>query len=130
MFYLSQAAVPHIAPGSAIVNTCSVNAKTPSPSLLPYATTKGAIVNLTAGLAQLLAAKGIRVNSVAPGPVWTPLIPSTMPEEAVKSFGQDVPMGRPAQPRELAPIYVLLASEEASHVSGAMVPVTGGTPML
>ncbi len=130
MFYLSQAAVPHMAPGSAIVNTCSVNAKTPLPSLMPYAPTKGAIVNFTAGLAQLLAERGIRVNSVAPGPVWTPLIPSTMPEEAVKSFGQDVPMGRPAQPRELAPIYVLLASEEASHVSGAMVPVTGGTPML
>jgi NAD(P)-dependent dehydrogenase (short-subunit alcohol dehydrogenase family) len=130
MFYLCQAAVPHMKPGAAIVNSCSVNAKNPSPSLLPYATTKGAIVNFTAGLAQLLAERGIRVNSVAPGPVWTPLIPSTMPEEAVKSFGQDVPMGRPAQPRELAPVYVLLASDEASYISAAMVPVTGGKPML
>jgi NAD(P)-dependent dehydrogenase (short-subunit alcohol dehydrogenase family) len=130
MFWLCQAAVPHMPPGSAIVNTCSVNAKNPSPSLLPYATTKGAIVTFTAGLAQLLAEKGIRVNSVAPGPVWTPLIPSTLPEDGVKGFGQDVPLKRPAQPRELAALYVLLASEEASYISGAMVPVTGGKPML
>jgi hypothetical protein len=130
MFYLCRAAVAHMQPGAAIVNTASVNAKTPSPQLLPYATTKGAIANFTAGLAQLLAGRGIRVNAVAPGPVWTPLIPSTMPDAKVEHFGEHDPMGRAAQPRELAPIYVMLASDEASFVSGAMVPVTGGRPML
>ena len=130
MFYLVRAAVPHMKPGAAIVNTASVNAKTPSPQLLPYATTKGAIANFTAGLAQMLARHGIRVNCVAPGPVWTPLIPSTMPDEKVRHFGEEDPFGRPAQPRELAPVYVMLASDEASYVSGAMVPVTGGRPML
>lgn len=130
MFYLVRAAVPHMKPGAAIVNTASVNAKTPSPQLLPYATTKGAIANFTAGLAQMLAARGIRVNCVAPGPVWTPLIPSTMPDEKVEHFGEGDPFGRPAQPRELAPVYVMLASDEASYISGAMVPVTGGRPML
>lgn len=130
MFYLARAAVPHMKPGAAIVNTASVNAKTPSPQLLPYATTKGAIANFTAGLAQMLAARGIRVNCVAPGPVWTPLIPSTMPDEKVEHFGESDPFGRPAQPRELAPVYVMLASDEASYISGAMVPVTGGRPML
>src|SRR3712207_1747440 len=108
------------------LNTTSINAKTPSPSLLAYATTKGAIANFTAGLAQLVAGKGIRVNCVAPGPIWTPLIPSTMPPEAVKSFGEDTPLGRAGQPAELAPVYVMLASEEASYVTGALVPVTGG----
>ncbi len=130
MFYLCREAVVHMRPGSAIVNTSSINAKTPSPQLFPYATTKGAIANFTAGLAQLLAKRGIRVNAVAPGPVWTPLIPSTMPDEKVQHFGENDPMGRPAQPRELAPVYVMLASQEASFVSGAVVPVTGGRPML
>jgi NAD(P)-dependent dehydrogenase (short-subunit alcohol dehydrogenase family) len=129
-FYLCKAAIPHMKPGSAIVNTSSINAKNPSPSLLAYATTKGAIANFTAGLAQLVAAKGIRVNCVAPGPIWTPLIPSTMPEEAVKTFGQNTPLGRAGQPAELAPAYVLLASDEASYMTGALIPVTGGRPML
>jgi NAD(P)-dependent dehydrogenase (short-subunit alcohol dehydrogenase family) len=129
-FYLSKAAVPHMKPGSAIVNTASINSKSPSPTLLPYATTKGAIANFTAGLAQLLAEKGIRVNCVAPGPVWTPLIPSTMPPEKVEHFGGNTPLGRAAQPAELAPAYVLLASQEASYITGALLPVTGGRPML
>ena len=117
-------------PGSAIINTTSVNADTPKPTLLAYATTKGAIQNFTGGLSQLLAEKGIRANCVAPGPIWTPLIPSTMPPEQVENFGKDVPMGRAGQPAELAPVYVMLASEEASYVSGATVAVTGGKPIL
>src|SRR5919199_3805213 len=129
-FWLCKAAIPRMRPGSAIVNTTSINAKTPSPTLLAYATTKGAIANFTAGLAQLVAKQGIRVNCVAPGPIWTPLIPSTMPEEAVKSFGENTPLGRAGQPAELAPAYVMLASEEASYITGALVPVTGGRPML
>jgi NAD(P)-dependent dehydrogenase (short-subunit alcohol dehydrogenase family) len=107
-----------------------VNLDTPKPTLLPYAATKAAIPNLTGGLAQFLAEKGIRVNCVAPGPIWTPLIPSTMPAEQVKTFGSSVPMKRPGQPAELAPVYVLLASDEASYVSGATVAVTGGKPIL
>lgn len=129
-FYLCKAAIPHMRPGAAIVNTTSINAKNPSPSLLAYATTKGAIANFTAGLAQMVAKQGIRVNCVAPGPIWTPLIPSTMPPEQVKSFGKDTPIGRAGQPAELAPAYVMLASEEASYITGALVPVTGGRPML
>lgn len=130
MFHLTKAAVPNMPRGSAIINTASINADSPNAHLLAYATTKGAIENFSGGLAQLLADKGIRVNSVAPGPVWTPLIPSTLPEEKVRNFGQQVPFKRPAQPAELAPVYVLLASPEASYVSGAMVAVTGGRPII
>ena len=130
MFYLSKAAVAHMRPGSAIINTTSINADDPSPQLLAYATTKGAIQNFTGGLAQLLAEKGVRVNCVAPGPIWTPLIPSTMSPEKVKNFGKQSPMQRPGQPKELAPVYVMLAADEASYVSGATVAVTGGQPIL
>lgn len=130
MFHLCKAAVPHMNSGSAIINTTSVNSDMPKPTLLAYAATKGAIANFTGGLAQLLADKGIRVNSVAPGPIWTPLIPSTMPPDQVKSFGSEVPLGRPGQPREVAPVYVFLASDEASYVSGARYAVTGGKPIL
>lgn len=130
MFYLCRAAIPHMKPGSAIINTSSINAKSPTPQLLAYAATKGAIANFTAGLAGLVAEKGIRVNAVAPGPIWTPLIPSTMPAEHVEKFGANTPLGRPGQPAELAPVYVMLASYESSYVTGALVPVTGGRPML
>lgn len=130
MFYIAKAAVPHMKPGASIVNTASINADVPNPTLLAYATTKGAIQNFTAGLAQLLAEKGIRANTVAPGPVWTPLIPASMPAEKVQHFGEQVPMKRPAQPCEVAPSYVMLASEESSYVSGATIAVTGGKPLL
>jgi NAD(P)-dependent dehydrogenase (short-subunit alcohol dehydrogenase family) len=130
MFYLSKAAVPHMRPGSAIINTASINSDTPNPTLLAYATTKGAIQNFTAGLAQLLAVRGIRANAVAPGPIWTALIPSTLPEDAVVNFGKQVPMKRPGQPAELATAFVMLADPLSSYVSGATIAVTGGKPIL
>jgi NAD(P)-dependent dehydrogenase (short-subunit alcohol dehydrogenase family) len=130
MFRLVQAAMPHLGAGASIINTSSINYDAPKPTLLPYATTKGAIANFTAGLAQMLGDRGIRVNAVAPGPIWTPLIPSTMPPEQVAEFGKNTPLGRPGQPKEVAPAYVLLASDEASFISGAVIPVTGGKPIL
>jgi len=130
MFRLCQAALPFMACGSAIINTSSVNSDIPSPTLLAYAATKGAIANFTAGLAQALGERGIRVNSVAPGPIWTPLIVSTMPDEDVINFGAQTPLGRPGQPVEVAPIYVLLASDEGSYISGTRYGVTGGKPIL
>ncbi len=130
MFYLCQEAVKCMESGATIINTSSINATSPSPTLLAYATTKGAIANFTAGLAGLVADRGIRVNAVAPGPVWTPLIPSTMPAEKVKNFGINTPLKRPGQPAELAATYVLLASEGSSYTTGALYEVTGGRPML
>ncbi|RCW63645.1 glucose 1-dehydrogenase [Pseudorhodoferax soli] len=129
-FFLTQAAVPHMPPGSSVINTASINADKPNATLVAYAATKGALQNLTGGLAQLLAEKGIRVNCVAPGPVWTPLIPSTMDAEKASQFGAQVPLKRPGQPAELAAAYVMLASEGGSYISGATIAVTGGVPLI
>jgi NAD(P)-dependent dehydrogenase (short-subunit alcohol dehydrogenase family) len=129
-FHLVKAAGPDMPSGSSIIGSSSVNSDMPSPALAPYAATKAAIANFSASLAQLLGPKGIRVNSVAPGPIWTPLIPSTMPSEKVTAFGDDVPLGRAGQPAELAGAYVLLASDDASYISGARLAVTGGRPVL
>jgi len=130
IFRLCQAAIKHMRPGASIINTSSINSDMPKPTLLAYATTKGAIANFTGGLAQILGPKEIRVNCVAPGPIWTPLIVSTMPDEEVQNFGSETPLGRPGQPVEVAPIYVLLASDEASYITGQRYGVTGGKPML
>ncbi|MBF4998730.1 SDR family oxidoreductase [Nocardia sp. BSTN01] len=130
LFHLVKAAVPHMPAGGSIIGSSSVNSDMPSPTLAPYAATKAAIANFCASLAQMLGEKGIRVNSVAPGPIWTPLIPSTMPVEKVRNFGDDVPLGRAGQPAELAASYVLLASDDGSYISGARLAVTGGRPIL
>jgi NAD(P)-dependent dehydrogenase (short-subunit alcohol dehydrogenase family) len=125
-FWLSQAAIPHMEPGSTIVNTTSIQAFEPSAELIHYATTKGAIVTFTKALAKELVEKGIRVNAVAPGPVWTPLIAMSFPPDVVAKFGEDNPLGRPAQPAELAPAYVFLASDDSRFVVGEVIGVTGG----
>jgi NAD(P)-dependent dehydrogenase (short-subunit alcohol dehydrogenase family) len=129
MFHLCQLAVPRMEPGSAIVNTTSIQAAQPSPQLLHYAATKGAISTFTKGLAQEVAERGIRVNGVAPGPIWTPLVVMSFPAEKNAQFGQDTPLGRPGQPGELAPLYVFLASDESRYISGEIVGVTGGEPL-
>ncbi|PZE87008.1 SDR family oxidoreductase [Curtobacterium sp. MCBD17_032] len=129
-FHLVKAALPHMSAGASIIGSSSVNSDNPVPTLLPYDVTKAGIANFSAALAQLVGERGIRVNSVAPGPIWTPLIPATMPPEQVEQFGKQTPLGRAGQPAELAPVYVLLASDDGSYVSGARIAVTGGTPIL
>jgi NAD(P)-dependent dehydrogenase (short-subunit alcohol dehydrogenase family) len=129
MFWLCKFALPHLAAGSAIINTSSIQAYQPSPHLIDYASTKAAIVNFTKNLAQELADTGVRVNSVAPGPIWTPLIPATMESDKVNEFGQDTPLGRAGQPAELAPVFVFLASQESSYITGEVIGVTGGKPI-
>ncbi len=128
-FWLSQAAVPHMQPGATIINTASIQAYQPSPNLLHYATTKGAQVTFTKGLAQALAERGIRVNAVAPGPIWTPLVVMSMDAEKTSSFGEQTPLGRAGQPAELAPLYVFLASDDSSYIAGEVIGVTGGKPL-
>ncbi|MDT0388697.1 SDR family oxidoreductase [Streptomyces sp. DSM 41921] len=127
MFWLCKMALPHIPEGGSIINSTSVQAYKPSPHLLDYAMTKGAIVTFTQGLAQMVIDRGVRVNAVAPGPVWTPLIPATLPD--TQTFGKQAPIGRPAQPAEMAPAYVFLASQEASYITAEIVNATGGTPL-
>jgi NAD(P)-dependent dehydrogenase (short-subunit alcohol dehydrogenase family) len=129
MFWLCKMALPHMRPGSTIINTSSIQSSQPSPALLDYATTKAGIVNFTRGLARAVAEKGIRVNAVAPGPIWTPLIPATMPDDKVASFGQDTPLGRAGQPAEVATAFVYLASPESSYITGEVIAVTGGNPV-
>ena len=128
MFTLTKDAIPHMPSGGSIINSSSVNSDNPSPNLIAYAMTKAGIANFSASLAQMLAEKGIRANSVAPGPIWTPLIPATMPAEKVETFGEQTPMGRVGQPAELAPAYVFLASQESSYITGERIAVTGGLP--
>jgi NAD(P)-dependent dehydrogenase (short-subunit alcohol dehydrogenase family) len=128
-FFLSKAALPHMTEGGSIINTASIEAYEPNPMLLAYAATKGAIVTFTKALAKEAIKKGIRVNAVAPGPIWTPLIPSTMPEQKVEQFGKTTPMQRPGQPAELAPVYAFLASRDASYITGEVIGVTGGRPL-
>lgn len=130
MFRISKAAVPHMPAGSAFIHTASINADQPKPKLIAYSATKAAIINFSGSLASLLAEKGIRSNAVAPGPIWTPLIPTTMPTEQVKNFGSEVPLQRAGQPAELASSYVMLASDEASYISGATIAVTGGVAFI
>jgi NAD(P)-dependent dehydrogenase (short-subunit alcohol dehydrogenase family) len=129
MFHLCQAAVPKMGPGSTIVNTTSIQAAQPSPQLLHYAATKCAISTFTKGLAQEVAERGIRVNGVAPGPIWTPLVVMSFPAEKNAEFGADTPLGRPGQPGELAPLYVFLASDDSRYISGEVVGATGGKPL-
>ena len=129
MFWLTKAALAHMGPGATIINTASIQGYQPSPQLLDYAMTKAAILSFTKSLGQQLVEKGIRVNAVAPGPIWTPLIPATMPGEKVEQFGGDTPMGRAGQPAELAPAYVFFASQESSYITGERLGVTGGKPL-
>jgi NAD(P)-dependent dehydrogenase (short-subunit alcohol dehydrogenase family) len=129
MFWLCKMALPHMPRGASIINTSSVQASSPSPELLDYATTKAGIANFTRGLASMVAERGVRVNSVAPGPIWTPLIPATMPKEKVESFGTQTPLGRAGQPAEVATAFVFLASPESSYVTGEVLAVTGGQPV-